>query len=270
MLSVLRERNIRLVVLNLDFEKAFDRVSHQYLFKVLEKMGFPGRVLEWVGLLYRDITSRIIVNGKLTKAIKVRSGVRQGCPLSSLLYVACIEPLAQLLRRDQWIKGLDIPGTKGLTAKCVLYMDDVTILTTDILSIQRALDITEYYGWASGAKLNRSKSEAQLLGPWKSATLTGLDVTVRETDLKVLGIKFDREGGGQNNWADTLAKVRKRLGFWGMRTLTFEGKILIYKAVILPLFLLLCSVFSPPRFFLLGVERAVFYFFWGSKWERLK
>ncbi|KAL6476342.1 hypothetical protein MHYP_G00148410 [Metynnis hypsauchen] len=55
-----RDRNIRLLVLNLDFEKAFDRVSHQFLFQVLRKMGFPGRFLEWVGLLYRDISSRIM------------------------------------------------------------------------------------------------------------------------------------------------------------------------------------------------------------------
>lgn len=63
-----RDRNIGLVVLNFDFEKAFDRVSHQYLFQVLQKMGFPERFIAWVGLLYRGITSKFIVNGHLTKA----------------------------------------------------------------------------------------------------------------------------------------------------------------------------------------------------------
>eukprot|EP00064_Thunnus_orientalis_P026045 superscaffoldBa00015062_g26506 len=90
-----RDRNIRLVVLNLDFEKAFDRVSHQYLFQVLLKMGFPERFIAWVGLLYRGITSKFVVNGHLTKAVDINCGVRQGCPLSALLYVTCIEPLAQ-------------------------------------------------------------------------------------------------------------------------------------------------------------------------------
>ncbi|XP_077060974.1 uncharacterized protein LOC143713527 [Siphateles boraxobius] len=265
-----RDRNIRLVVLNLDFEKAFDRVSHQYLFQVLEKMGFPGRFIAWVGLLYNDLSSRILVNGHLSKAVKLYSGVRQGCPLSPLLYVACIEPLAQILRRDKWIKGLDIPGTGGLTATCVLYMDDVTLLATDLLSVRRAMDLTDWYGRASGAKLNRSKSEAQLFGPWGNVDTVGLDLDFKDNDLKILGVKFDREGGGQGNWTDMLGKVRQRLGFWGLRQLTFEGKILIFKAVILPLILLVCSVFSPPRRFLANLERAVFYFLWGSKWERLK
>jgi len=49
-----------------------------------------------------------------------------------------------------------------------------------------------------------------------------------------------------------------------------EGKILIFKAVILPLFLLICSVFIPPRAVILSVERAFFYFLWGSKWERVR
>ena len=227
-----RDRNIWLIVLNLDFEKAFDRVSHQYLFQVLRKMGFPGRFVEWVGLLYRDISSKIRVNGHFTKAINIRSGVRQGCPLSPLLFVACIEPLAQLLRRDQWITGLKIPG--GLEVRNVLYMDDVTLLLTDFSSVQRAMKVTELYGRASGAKLNRSKSEAQLFGPWGDVP-TGLDLDFKTKDIKILGVKFDKEGGGRGNWTDKLGKVRQRLGYWGLRQLTWTGKVLIYKAMVLPI-----------------------------------
>lgn len=264
-----RDRNIRLVVLNLDFEKAFDRVSHQYLFQVLQKMGFPERYIEWVGLLYRDINSKFLVNGQLTKAVDLSCGVRQGCPLSALLYVACIEPLAQVLRRDHWIKGVGIPGSGGLLSKCVLYMDDVNILCTDILSVYRTLDLTDCYGLASGSKLNRGKTQALFYGPWMENEKTGLPLTVKQTDLKILGVKFDREGEGTGNWPDMLGKVRQRLGYWGLRGLTMEGKVLITKAVILPLLLLIGSIFIPPRRVLLELERALFYFLWGSKWERM-
>ncbi len=147
-----RDRNIRLVVLNLDFEKAFDRVSHQYLFQVLQKMGFPKRFIAWAGLLSKGVVSKILVNGHLFKAVNICSGIRQVCPLSPLLYVACIEPLAQILRRDKGIKGLDVPGTGGLTATCVLYMDDVTLLAMDILSIRRAMDLTDWYGNSNSNK----------------------------------------------------------------------------------------------------------------------
>lgn len=92
---------------------------------------------------------------------------------------------------------------------------------------------------------------------------------MKKTDIKILGIKFDREGGGRGNWQEALAKVRQRFGFWRRRQLTIEGKVLIIKSVILPLFLLLCSVFYPPRWFLLSVDREMFHFVWGGKWERL-
>lgn len=265
-----RDRNIRLLALNLDFEKAFDRVSQRYLFQVLEKMGFPGRFLKWVGLLYSDITSKILINGNLSKAIKICSGVRQGCPLSPLLYVAGIEPLAQVLRRDVWIKGLTIPGTRGLTAKTVLYMDDINLLCTDIVSVRRTMDITDWFGRAAGARLNRDKTRIQFFGPWERSEIDNVTDIRHETDLKILGVNFDKDGGGNGNWEELMKKTRQRLSFWGLRNLTLEGKILIIKAMILSLFLLVCSVFIPPRPLFLALDRAIFHFLWGSGWERLR
>ncbi|XP_056298028.1 uncharacterized protein LOC130211313 [Pseudoliparis swirei] len=265
-----RDRNIRLVVLNLDFEKAFDRVSHQYLFEVLKKVGFPERMITWVGLLYRGITSKFLANGHLTNAVQINCGVRQGCPLSALLYVIGIEPLAQAFRQDKLISGITIPGSGGLKSKCIFYMDDINILCTDLLSINRTLDLTDWYGRASGSKLNRNKTQAQFYGPWKATDRTGLPLTVTQTDQRILGVKFDREGGGKTNWPDVVGKVRQRLGYWTLRGLTLEGKVLIIKSVILPLLLLISSVFIPPKKVLLDLERAIFYFLWGSKWERLR
>ncbi len=174
MLSVTRDRNNRLIVLNLDLEKAFERVLHHYMFL---SFGKNGNFLAWVGLLYRDITSRILVNGNLSKVINIRSGVRQGCPLSPLLYVARIEPLAQVLRKDQWIKGLTIPGTGGLTAKTVLYMDNINILCKDVLSIQRTMDLTDLFGKASGVL-----SQAQFYGSWELSETAGLNISIQKTN----------------------------------------------------------------------------------------
>lgn len=90
----------------------------------------------------------------------------------------------------------------------------------------------------------------------------------QEINLKILGVNFDKDGGGNGNWEELMKKTRQRLSFWRLRGLTLEGKILIIKAVILPLFLLVCSVFIPPRPLFLALDRAIF--IWGSKWERLR
>ena len=61
------------------------------------------------------------------------------------------------------------------------FMDDVTLLCSDLLLVQRALDVTDWFGRASGAKLNRTKSEAQLFGLWENIG-TDLDLDIKETD----------------------------------------------------------------------------------------
>ncbi len=74
-----RDRNIRLVVLNFDFEKAFDRVSHQYLFQVLQKMGFPKRFIAWVGLPLMSLVCSVFNPPK-----EISDGPREGSVLFSV------------------------------------------------------------------------------------------------------------------------------------------------------------------------------------------
>lgn len=77
----------------------------------------------------------------------------------------------------------------------------------------------------NGPKSNGFDRLAQLFRPWSDIDKRGLDLVFRRDDnLKILGVKFDREGGGQGNWKEMIGKVWQRLGFWGLRQLTLEGK----------------------------------------------
>ena len=100
---------------------------------------------------------------------KVTRSVRQGCGLSPLLYVLCIEPFAQLVRLDPHIKGLKMPG---LAEECRItqYADDSNIIITSTTSLQKVYLIAELYGLASGAKINRDKTKGLWLGAWKGIT----------------------------------------------------------------------------------------------------
>ncbi|XP_027874178.1 uncharacterized protein LOC114145046 [Xiphophorus couchianus] len=239
-----RDRNIRLIVLNLDFEKAFDRVSHQYLFQVLQKMGFPG---------------------SSESELRCPSGLSVIRPSLCGLHRAA----GADLEKDPQILGVTIPGSGGQVVKCLLYMDDFNILCTDLLSIDRIFQLTDWFGKASGSKLNKEKTKAQFYGPWKENEKLGCQFQVTE-EQKILGVKFDKHGEGKTNWIEITRRVKQRLGFWGMRNLTIEGKILIVKAVILPVFLVTSAVFIPPKRVFLELQRAIFYFIWNSKWERIK
>ena len=90
----------------MDQSKSFIRVDHSLMFQVLKTFGFGPDLLKWVGLLYTRIKSVVLVNCHFTEAFVVSRSVWQGCSLSPLLYVFCIEPFACKIRKDNHIKGL--------------------------------------------------------------------------------------------------------------------------------------------------------------------
>ena len=96
----------------LDQEKAFDRVNHKFLFKVMRSFGFGDSFIHWIHLLYSNATAVLNINGFLSKPISFDRGVRQGCPLSSFLYVMVIEVLALQLRGNPNIVGFKIGERK--------------------------------------------------------------------------------------------------------------------------------------------------------------
>ena len=74
------------MIISIDAEKAFDKIQHVFIIKTLQKMGIEGNQLNIAKAVYDKPTANIILNGEKLKALLLRSGTRQGCPLSPLLY----------------------------------------------------------------------------------------------------------------------------------------------------------------------------------------
>ena len=104
------ETNSPVAVLSLDQEKAFDRVDWPFMRSVLSSMGFGPCFVQWVNLFHTGVQSCVNVNGYLSSFFSLSRGVRQGCPLSLLLYVLVSEVLAANIRANPRIVGLSLPG----------------------------------------------------------------------------------------------------------------------------------------------------------------
>ena len=98
----------------------------------------------------------IILNGYLSGKIELKKGVRQGDPLSPLLYVLCVEVLAAQIRSSPFISGFLLPGASGAHFCIHKYKDDTTTFLKNVSSLVQLFNLVSIYERGSGAKLNRS------------------------------------------------------------------------------------------------------------------
>ena len=96
------------MIVSIDAEKAFDKVQHSFMFKVLQKIGIEGLYLNLVKAIYDNPTANIILNGEKLKSFSLKSGIRQGCPLSLFLCNIVLESLTTAIRKEREIKGIRI------------------------------------------------------------------------------------------------------------------------------------------------------------------
>ena len=120
------------MIISIDAEKAFDKIRHQLMIKTLQKVGIEGTYLNIIEAIYNKPTANIILNGEKLNAFALRSGTRQGCPLSPLLFNVAFEVLAMAIRGEKEIKGIQIRKEVKLS----LFADDM------ILYIENPKDAT--------------------------------------------------------------------------------------------------------------------------------
>ena len=183
------------LLLLIDFEKAFDSISHDFIMQTLQFFNFGNSIKSWVRLFYEDAYSCVLVNGHLTKRFKIERGCRQGDPLSPYIFLLCAEILSILIRNNNNIRGLMI---KNVPHKLIQYADDTLITldgsSEDLLETLRILDI---FAEASGLAINKQKTKAIWIGKNKNKRSAlcvheGLE-WVYEGYFRYLGIDFSHD-----------------------------------------------------------------------------
>ena len=130
---------------------------------VLEKFDFPNRYIRWIKNIYNDINSKVMVNGKLTEKIHFERSVRQGCPISMMLYVLCLEPLISRINDNIRIKGISILNCPD-EIKTIQHADDMIVMITTDISYKELEKENILFSKISGTKINMDKTEVLLNG----------------------------------------------------------------------------------------------------------
>ena len=180
------------MIISIDAEKAFDKIQHPFMIKTLQKMGIEGTYLNIVKAIYDKPIANIILNGEKLKAFPLRSGTRQGCLFSPLLFNIVLEVLATAIREEKETKG--IPWKRS---KVSLFADDMTLYTENPKdSTSKLLELTSEFSKVAGYKINTEKSLAFLYTNNEKSEREikeSIPFIIARKRIKYLGINLPKE-----------------------------------------------------------------------------
>ena len=159
-------------------------------------------------IFYNDVTSCVLNNGHASEFFVLERGVKQGCPLSALLFIIGIEVLAIAIKSKTTIKGIKV-GEKEI--KVSLYADDTTVFVRDLDSVTELLAPLNDFKNLSGLEINTIKMEGMWLCCWKNKTETPFGFRWPRNPIRALGIFFsyDQNKATELNFVEKNSELRK-------------------------------------------------------------
>lgn len=262
------EHHIPGLLLLIDFEKAFDSLSWNFLYKALEHLNFGESIRKWVKVFYKNISSAVILSGHLSSFFNIERGCRQGDPLSPYLFVICAEFLATKIRKNDNIKGISI---NNIEFKISQYADDTSaILDGSETSLNQTLEELLKFSRISGLNINLDKTQLVWIGSEKFSTKsikTKWKLLWGRNKFKLLGIYFntDLEEMLKDNYTPKITQMEKVLEQWKKRSLSPIGKITVLKTLIIPIFnLLFISLPNPDAVMSEKITKTLYDFLWNN------
>lgn len=188
----------KVTFLQLDYSKAYDRMEWFYLFVVLRALGFRRNFIQWVEILCKDATARLIINGEISRALGLGKSVHQGCPLVPYLFVLAADLFLLMMKAHPDIKGLELPGDRELKAMAVAD-DSQVVFATTAKSLDAYAMVIRIFCLFSGMLVNWLKTIA-ICCPTAGITLQGLLSHVRSLQLGEAHkyLRVDHEAGGED------------------------------------------------------------------------
>jgi exonuclease III len=234
--SVLRKE--KGMVIKLDLANAFDRVRHEFLFEVMRKFGFDSHFISWIKACIGSPWIAPLVNGKVTAFFKASRGLRQGCPLSPLLYAIQASVLSYQLENSQINKdlhGLRIAqGVKDINH--AQFADDTLLLggASPIIA-KKFKEELDAYAAASGSEINQTKSNIYgwNITPNEMLRITrvlGIEGHTNWEAFKYLGVPIFKSAPRASHWSHLAEKLKNKFTSWGANWLNLAGKAVLIKA----------------------------------------
>ena len=271
-LDIIEYTNLKInpgIIIFLDFEKAFDSISWDFLFKTLNAFNFGEYFLSWIKILYNKPLSCVSNNGHATQFFEISRGIRQGCPISALLFILVAEIMSINIRNNEKIEGVCI-GNKTV---CITQLaDDTSLFLKNKESILTVFTLLNHFENCAGLKLNKEKTHAIMLGSVNDINVKNLGIKIVTESIKTLGIYVGKNEDITllKTLNEKVSKVKNLLNMWKARNLSIKGKITILRSQALPLILYPASVLFVPDKTVKELESIFYDFIWPNKKHHVK
>ena len=268
------EKKLTGLLMCIDFEKAFDSLSWNFLNKTLDLFNFGNNFKKWVNILNTEIRANVIQCGAFSEPFPILRRCRQGDPIAPYLFILPAEILCRIILQNPHIKGLTIDGFE---IKFTQFADDTTIILDDSVdSLQAALNTLEIFGTMSGLKINTEKTKIVWLGR-KKHSRDKLNTTQLLqwgiTEFCLLGVEFnvDLDKMIELNFSKIILSINEQVNCWNRRNITPLGKIAIIKSLFLAKVNHCMSVLPNPQSEIIDKLNSIFYkFLWSNKPDKIK
>ena len=229
------EWNATAYILFIDFAKAFDSVDRSALWKILAHYGIPEKIISIIKMIYNEFQAKVICGTNLSDSFYLKTGVRQGCLLSPLLFTMCID---WVMKRstEQVQRGLQWNFHKSL--EDLDFADDIALLAHRFQDIQGKTNDLVMYGGQIGLHVNVAKTKVLKVNNKMNTDLTINNSIVDEVkEFVYLGSKITSDGDATSEVENRIPKARAAFAslrnIWKSSVITIQTKIRIFKSNIL-------------------------------------
>lgn len=253
--------------LKIDLSKAYDKLNLEFVTNTLRALDLPDKFVEWLRECYMTASYSIVVNGELNGHFQGKQGLRQGDPISSLLFVTAMDVLSKMLDRGAMEGVFAVhPECEAPLITHLSFADDVLIFFDGSEeSLRGILQILEDFKKVSGLSINREKTELLLDGGSNErcrALAEAVGIAQGSLPVRYLGVPLSSKKMKKPDFQPLLDKINARFNSWTVRHLSFAGRFQLIQAVIYSTISFWASIFILPSDCISELERMCNAFLW--------
>nr|CAD1841683.1 unnamed protein product [Ananas comosus var. bracteatus] len=265
----LKATNTPAAILKIDFQRAFDHIKWSFLQDLLLSRGFGQRWNNWISVLLGSNSSAVLLNGVPGKSFAHKKGLRQGDPLSPLLFVLCIDVLFRLVDKAVLSDHLPAVGIGDAKVHSLHFADDVLLFFDgSIRSATIIKSILDAFSECSGLKINFNKSTLtpiNIADEQAAGISTIFNCPLQPFPLSYLGLPLSPKNLRRADYLPLIENIDKRLAGWKCASLSRGGRLILLNSVLSSLPTYFCSVFALPSWVINEIDKIRRGFFWKGK-----